>query len=141
MFILLLSYLDRLAVPLADIVLIIHFLFALFVVGSLPLIWVGFWMGFGFVRNPGFRFAHLAAIVFVAGESIVGLVCPLTLLEDALRGASPGGSFIQRWLRNVLYYNLPEWLLTVAYVLFAVLVVLTYVLLPPRKGKPRYRFK
>jgi len=138
MFILLLSYLDRLAVPLADIVLIIHFLFALFVVGSLPLIWVGSWMGFGFVRNPGFRFAHLAAIVFVAGESIVGLVCPLTLLEDALRGASPGGSFIQRWLHNVLYYNFPEWLLTVAYVLFAVLVVLTYVLLPPRRGKPRY---
>jgi hypothetical protein len=124
--------------PLADFVLIIHFLFALFVVGSLPLIWIGSWMGFSFVRNPKFRLTHLAAIVFVAAESVIGLVCPLTSLEDALRGASPGGSFIHRWLHRILYYDFPEWLLTVAYVLFAFLVAFTYMLLPPHRGKARY---
>ena len=34
---------------LADLILIIHFLFVLFVVGSLPLIWIGAWMGLDFV--------------------------------------------------------------------------------------------
>jgi hypothetical protein len=123
----------------ADIVLVIHFLFALFVVGGLPLIWIGWWMGFRFVRDPRFRFLHLAAIVFVAGESLVGMVCPLTSLEDTLRGTSGKGSFIQRWLHRILYYDFPEWILTVAYVLFALLVALTYILLPPRRKGRRQR--
>lgn len=123
----------------ADIVLVIHFLFALFVVGGLPLIWIGWWMGFRFVRDPRFRFLHLAAIVFVAGESLVGMVCPLTSLEDTLRGTSVKGSFIQRWLHRILYYDFPEWILTVAYVLFALLVALTYILLPPCRKERRHR--
>ncbi|MDE2365735.1 MAG: DUF2784 domain-containing protein [Betaproteobacteria bacterium] len=121
----------------ADFILVIHFLFALFVVGSLPLIWIGAWMGLGFVRNIRFRLAHLAAILFVAGESLIGMVCPLTSLEDALRGTATTESFIQRWLHRILYYDLPEWVLTVSYVLFAFLVALTYRVLPPSRRKPR----
>ncbi len=125
--------------PLADIILVIHFLFALFVIGSLPLIWIGAWMGLGFVRNLRFRLVHLAAILFVAGESLIGMVCPLTSLEDALRGGTATtGSFIQRWLHRILYYDLPEWVLTTSYVLFAFLVALTYMVLPPSRGKSRH---
>ncbi|SEK96726.1 DUF2784 domain-containing protein [Nitrosovibrio tenuis] len=123
--------------PLADFILVVHFLFALFVVGGLPVIWIGTWMGFGFVRNPRFRLAHLVAILFVAGESLIGMVCPLTTLEDALRGAETSNSFVQRWLHRILYYDFPEWALTAAYVLFALLVALTYVLLPPLHRKSR----
>ena len=78
---------------LADIVLIVHFLFVLFVVGSLPLIWIGGWMRLDLVRNLRFRLAHIAAILFVVVESFVGMICPLTLLEDRLRGGESGGSF------------------------------------------------
>ncbi len=126
--------------PLADIILVIHFLFALFVIGSLPLIWIGAWMGLGFVRNLRFRLAHLAAILFVAGESLIGVVCPLTSLEDALRGGGTAttGSFIQRWLHRILYYDLPEWVLTTSYVLFALVVALTYRILPPARKKSRH---
>jgi polyferredoxin len=120
---------------LADVILAIHFLFALFVVGSLPLIWIGSWMRFRFARNRSFRFLHLMAIMFVAGESLIGMVCPLTSLEDALRGTGGAGSFIQRWLHRILYYDFPEWILTVAYVLFAFLVALTYILVPPQGRK------
>lgn len=123
--------------PLADIILIIHFLFVLFVVGSLPLIWIGAWVGWGFVRNLRFRLAHLAAILFVVGESVIGMACPLTLLEDSLRGADPGGNFIQRWLHRILFYDVPEWVLMVVYVLFAFLVAVTFRLLPPHHRKPR----
>ncbi|MEO5655121.1 MAG: DUF2784 domain-containing protein [Nitrosospira sp.] len=122
---------------LGDIILIIHFLFVLFVVGSLPLIWIGEWMRFEFVRNLRFRLAHIVAILFVVVESFIGMVCPLTLLEDRLRGGESGGNFIQRWLHRILFYDVPEWMLTMIYVLFAILVIITFKLLPPRPRKRR----
>ena len=120
---------------LGDIILIIHFLFVLFVVGSLPLIWIGEWMRFEFVRNLRFRLAHIVAILFVVVESFIGMVCPLTLLEDRLRGGESGGNFIQRWLHRILFYDVPGWMLTMIYVLFAILVIITFKLLPPRLRK------
>jgi polyferredoxin len=85
------------------------------------------------VRNFWFRTAHFAAISFVAAESILGVVCPLTLWEDALRGTPGDTGFIARWLHRVMFYPLPEWIFTVAYVLFALVVLLTYWLLPPTR--------
>ena len=123
---------------LADIVLIIHFLFVVFVVVSLPLIWMGRWMRLNFVRNLRFRLAHIAAILFVVVESIFGMVCPLTLLEDRLRGGESSGNFIQHWLHRILFYEVPEWILATIYVLFAILVIITFRLVPPlpRKRQP-----
>ncbi|MEO6823482.1 MAG: DUF2784 domain-containing protein [Nitrosospira sp.] len=122
---------------LADVVLIIHFLFVLLVVGSLPLIWIGAWMRLDFVRNLRFRLVHLAAILFVVGESFIGMACPLTLLEDSLRRTATGSNFIQRWLHRILFYDVPDWMLTMFYVLFASLVAITFRLFPPRHRKPR----
>ncbi len=121
---------------LADVILVIHFLFILFVIGSLPLIWLGAWLEWEFVRNPWFRFTHLAAILFVVGESLLGTVCPLTLLEDSLRHTATVGSFIQRWLHRIVFYDVSEWILTTIYVLFALLVAITFRLLPPRHRRP-----
>ena len=70
--------------------------------------------GLGFVRNFRFRLAHLAAILFVVGESLIGMVCPLTLLEDSLRRTATGSNFIQRWLHRILFYDVPEWMLTMS---------------------------
>lgn len=123
---------------LADLVLIIHFLFVLFVLGSLPLIWIGAWMKWDFVRNFRFRLVHLAAILFVVGESLIGMVCPLTLLEDSLRSTSTGSNFIQYWLHRILFYDVPEWILTMVYVLFALLVALTFRRIPPDRRKPSF---
>jgi hypothetical protein len=64
---------------LADAVLIVHFLFVLFVVGGLLAIWAGALIGWVWVRNLRFRVAHLAAILFVMAESLVGIACPLTV--------------------------------------------------------------
>lgn len=121
----------------ADAILIIHFLFVFFVVGGLPAIWIGAWLKLDFVRNIWLRIIHLAAILFVVGESIIGTVCPLTLWEDNLRQLESDSSFIQRWLHRILFYDLPEGLLTIAYLLFAVLVVATFILIPPRYRNTR----
>jgi hypothetical protein len=125
----------RIVFMLADIILITHFLFVLFVVGSLPLIWIGASMRAEFVRNPRFRIAHLAAILFVVGESLLGMVCPLTLMEDSLRGTQTESGFIQRWLHRILFYDFPEGVLTAIYMLFALLVAATYQLVPPHWRK------
>ncbi len=122
---------------LADAVLIVHFLYVLFVVGSLPLIWIGAWLKLSFVKNNGFRFTHLAAILFVVGESLAGIACPLTVLENQLRQVETDSSFIQHWLHQIIFYSLPESVLTIIYILFALLVAATFKFVPPNyRRKP-----
>src|SRR5947207_5040882 len=92
---------------LADAVLFVHVLFVLFVVGGFALILAGA-RRWGWVHNRAFRIAHLAAIVFVAVETLLGfrseehtselqshsdLVCRL-LLEK--KKVSPGPGW-QEW--------------------------------------------
>lgn len=123
---------------LADAILIVHFLFVLFVACGLPAIWIGAALGWGWVRNFAFRIAHLAAILFVSAESLIGIACPLTVWEDWLRQTGPdAGSFMQRWVGRVLYYNLPEWAFTATYAAFFLLTLATYVLIRPHKRTPR----
>jgi hypothetical protein len=118
---------------LADLILIAHFAFVLFVVGGLVLVWIGTAANWHWVRNWWFRSAHLAAIFLVAAEALLGMMCPLTVWEDALRRAPTEASFIARWLHRALFYSVPEWVFTIAYVLFALAVAVTFRLAPPRR--------
>ena len=118
---------------LADLIVIVHFLFVLFVVGGLALTWIGAVAGWRWVRNLRFRIAHLAAILFVTGEALAGIWCPLTVWEDALRGTRSEMSFIARWIHRILFYSFPEWVFTIAYVVFALVVVATWWLVPPQR--------
>lgn len=118
---------------LADLVLVLHFGVALFITGSLPLIWLGATAGWRWVRHFGFRALHLFAILFVSAEALAGVWCPLTLLEDALRGGQAERSFVARWVHALLFYDLPLRVFTAAYLIFAVLVALTWWRVPPRR--------
>jgi hypothetical protein len=118
---------------LADAVLIVHCGFVMFVTGGLLLIWIGAAVGWVWVRNFRFRAAHLAAIGFVALEALLGLVCPLTTWEDALRGTQSEAGFIARWLHRLLFYDFPDWVFTTAYVLFALAVVITWRSVRPQR--------
>jgi polyferredoxin len=119
----------------ADAVLVLHFGFVVFVVGGLAAIWCGTALRWEWVRNRHFRFIHLAAILFVTAEALAGIACPLTVWEDALRGTTGDTSFIARMVHSVMFYHLPEWMFTVAYVLFAVIVALTLWLMPPQRAQ------
>ena len=127
---------------LADLVLVTHFLFVTFVVGGLAVIWIGAVFNWTWIRNFRFRAAHLGAIGFVVAESLVGILCPLTVLEDALRqGGGLESSFIRRWVSRLLYYDLPERIFTIVYLLFGLIVVLTFIYIRPerrtyRTGRP-----
>lgn len=122
---------------LADAILVVHVLFVAFVVGGLGFIWIGAWRNWSAVRNFRFRITHLAAIAFVAFESIIGIACPLTVWEDALRGNASDGGLIAGWLRRLLYYDFPPQVFIVSYVAFALTVLATFFLIPPHRQSDR----
>lgn len=129
--------LQRLYLALADLVLVVHAAFVAFVLFGLLLIWIGRFRRWEFVRNFWFRLAHLAAIAVVAAESLAGFICPLTTWEGRLRLLAGGeqryqGSFIQHWLHQVMFFELPERVFTIAYVVFLLVVGLSLWLVPPR---------
>jgi hypothetical protein len=118
---------------LADLLLVLHFLIAGFIVGGLILTWIGAAASWPWVRNPWFRYLHLGAIAFVAAEALLGLACPLTAWEDALRGGARPGTFIGRWVQRLLYYEAPAWVFTAAYAAWAAATLATLRLVPPRR--------
>jgi hypothetical protein len=121
----------------ADAILVVHFLIVVFIVGGLLAVWAGAALDWQWVRNRWFRYLHLGAIGFVAAEALLGVMCPLTVWEDALRGGRGmnGGtdSFVGRWVRYFLYYEAPGWVFTAAYVGWAAATLATLRLVPPRR--------
>ena len=128
---------DFLFVLAADVLLFAHVLFVVFVVLGLTLIFIGKLVDWAWVRNPWFRIAHVAAIGIVVFQSWVGVICPLTTWEMALRehagDVTYSGSFISHWLDAFLYYQAPAWVFTVCYTVFAVVVVVSWFWVRPRR--------
>lgn len=123
---------------LADIILLVHFAIVLFVVGGLLLIVLGNVMSWLWVNTTWFRALHLLAILIVVAESLLGIECPLTTLENWLRiQAGQGvyqGSFIQFWVHQVMFYSAPGWVFATVYAAFAALVVAAWWRWPPRRS-------
>lgn len=127
---------------LADLVLLVHFGFVLFVVLGLLVIWVGYFAGWRWVRNFWFRTAHLAAMGVVLLESLAGIVCPLTTWEADLRRLAGQGevyesSFMQHWIHRLMFFDLGETTFTILYAVFFSLILLSLWLAPihsPRRG-------
>ena len=125
----------------ADLLLLLHFAFVVFVVFSLPLILAGGRLGWSWVRNRLFRQLHLAAIAVVVLQAWLGRVCPLTAWEMMLReqagDATYTGAFVAHWLGALLYYRAPAWVFALVYTLFGLLVLFAWLRVPPRRRGER----
>jgi len=122
---------------LADVVLVAHFSYVAFVVVGLALVWIGYFLRWGFVRNGRFRLAHLAAMGVVMLESVFGVTCPLTTWEMRLRLLAGGGpysqgSFLQHWIHRILFYPADEGVFRVIYAAFFALVLLSFWIVRPQ---------
>jgi hypothetical protein len=118
---------------LPDAIVVVHLLIVLFVLAGVPLVYLGVALHWAWVKRWHWRVLHLGAIVFIAAESLLGIACPLTVWEYALLGQRPTRGFIERWVDGILFYDAPPWIFTIAYVAFAVLVVVTWIAVPPRR--------
>jgi hypothetical protein len=122
---------------LADAVVIIHAAYVAFVVFGLAAILIGAAMNWRWTRSLAFRITHLAAIALVCLESIVGVMCPLTSLENSMRQRAGAtrypDDFVAYWAHRMIFYNFPPWIFTIAYISFAILVAITFIAIPPQK--------
>lgn len=121
----------------ADLLLILHTLLVAFVILGLLATFIGYVRNWRWVRNYWFRLSHLVVIAVVVLQSWLGVPCPLTSWEMALRErageAGYDGSFIEHWLQSLLYYSAPDWVFILVYTVFGALVVLSWFLVRPRR--------
>jgi hypothetical protein len=81
----------------ADLVVLLHFAFILFVIGGALLV----------ARHPWLAAVHLPAVAWAVLLELRGWICPLTPLENTLRQAAGKagyeGGFVEQYLLPVLY--------------------------------------
>ncbi len=121
---------------LADLLVAAHVAYVTFVILGQLAILVGLMRGWNWIRNPWFRLTHFLAIFIVALEAVFAIDCPLTVWEYELRlraGQDPSGeTFIGRLLHALIFFDAPTWVFTTCYIGFALLVLGTLLLAPPR---------
>jgi hypothetical protein len=122
---------------LADIIVVIHLLIVVFIVGGVPVVYLSVALRWAWVRRWTWRVMHLGAILFVVAESLLGIACPLTVWEDAVRGGHQRAGFIERRVHYVMFYQAPTWVFATAYVPFAAVVLGTWIAVPPVRRRPR----
>jgi len=116
---------------LADVVIVVHFLFIAFVM-------IG---GIVVLRRPWLALVHLPAVAWGAAAELCGWACPLTPLENYLRRLEGGTvynvDFIEHYLIGLIY---PETLTAATQTILGMLVIavnLVFYILVIRKQRIR----
>ena len=130
---------------LADLVVGIHGAYVAFVVLGEFAILIGAAFRCRWARNRWFRGLHLIAITVVALEAFAHFPCPLTTWEYDLRALAgqetTGETFVGRlvhWLfMDGTEGRFEEWVYEYLHIGFAVLVLLTFLFIPPRCATSR----
>jgi hypothetical protein len=136
----------------ADAILAMHFGWIAFVIVGQLLIMLGIVLRWRWIRNFAFRFLHLFMMVVVALESMFAVPCPMTVWERRLRGLQPGDilqytesdSLIAQYLGNLIFVDSESGpgaiVFVTAYVSFAALIIVSFLVAPPRLPMSPARF-
>jgi hypothetical protein len=126
---------------LADLTVVLHLGYVLFVVLGLVLIVCGRILNWSWVRNSWFRWIHLGMIGIVVVESLLSISCPLTTLESHLRAkagqTAVDGSFMGRLAHEALFYDFSPAFFTAAYAIFGAVVLATFLWIPPNQRRAK----
>ncbi len=122
---------------LADAIVIVHFAFVSFVALALPVVWIGFFCRWQWVRNIWFRAIHLLLMGVVVFESVSGIVCPLTTWESEcrIRAGQTGyrdQGFVEYWTHRLMFFQLEPSTFMIIYVAFFALLVGSFIFVRPR---------
>ena len=121
----------------ADIIVVLHFIWIIFML-------LGFFLTIcGFFRKKYFdywlfRTLHLLGILFVGILTVLQRFCPLTILENLSRARySPEstypGSFIVHYIENLVYPDINQTLLRLGTVFAAIFILVVYIIKPPAR--------
>ncbi|HXW84923.1 MAG TPA: DUF2784 domain-containing protein [Candidatus Binataceae bacterium] len=121
---------------LSNLILVFHFSYAAFIVLGLILIAIGGFVHWNWIRNPWLRFAHLSAILVPLAETLLGIECPLTRIENLFRvRAGEVGypdTFVGYWLHRILFHDWPPQVFAALYAGVALLTLAMLWFAPPR---------
>ena len=120
---------------LAGIVLAAHLAvigFNLFGLVAIPL---GAWRGWRFVRVRWWRLLHLGSLAAVALQALLGRACFLTIWQDDLAGDAAGVPLVMRIVNGLIYWPLPIWAFTAAYVAVFAYVLALWWWAPPMPSR------
>jgi len=124
---------------LAQLVLTIHALVALFVIFGLVAIPLGGQLGWSFVRSIWWRSAHLGVVIIVALQKVVGATCFLSVWEfDLLDRAGLATRQMpaeQSLLIRIMHWDMPLWFFTALYLLVLAYTLLLWRFVPPRRWR------
>jgi Protein of Unknown function (DUF2784) len=98
---------------LAEVTMAVHFAVLAFIVLGAFLAW----------RWPRLLLVHIPFALWGLAIATLGFRCPLTDLEDALRGTTTEAGFIERHIDGILY---PDEYLLLSRILAATLVITAY---------------
>jgi Protein of Unknown function (DUF2784) len=120
---------------LADFIVSIHIAYVAYIIGGLILILAGWKHKWNWIRNPWFRFTHLAAIIIVVLELLFKTACPLTVWEMEFRSLAgqpvSEATFVGRLMNHLLFVAVPAWVSNAMYIGFALVIAVIFVLAPP----------
>ena len=140
-----LFFLNLRLILVADFVLIIHFSIVFFLVFGLVALPIGYLRNYSWTRNAKFRVAHMSLMAFITIEAGLGITCPLTIIENALRQIEYQQSFVAYWVSRFIYWDLPTYSFMILYLSCFAWSLVFWKLHPPKsldkkrmcaKGRP-----
>ena len=99
----------------ADALLLVHFSLAAFITLGFFIIPIGHKLGWNWIKSRNLRILHLSLMGVITAETIVGLTCPLTVLENMFRDVDYSSSFMSYWIAQILYWDLPSQAFVILY--------------------------
>ncbi len=125
---------------LADIVIIIHFLWILFMIWGFVLTFYHFFIkpSEKFFNNLIFRLIHLLGILYVSILELMHKYCPLTLLENYFYSKSSPermyeGSFIIKYLEKIVYPDINPAILIFSAAFIGLFTLVIFFVKPPEQ--------
>ena len=115
----------------ADIVLMFHFAIVIFITFGIFLIPIGYKSNWLWVTNLKLRICHCGMMLFITLETLLGITCPLTSIENNLRGINKTTSFISYWINQIIYWDLPSQFFIILYCVVLIWTFLLWKLFPP----------
>ena len=118
----------------ADLLLLIHFSIAACITAGFFIIPLGCKFGWNCIKKRNLRLLHLFLMGVITTETIVGLTCPLTVLENMFRDVDYSISFMSYWVTEILYWDLPSQVFVLLYSLCFAWVLILWKICPPNES-------